>query len=73
MVLIFSDDQKRISVRVSEGRHDLEKGCLSVSSPLGKAILGAEEGDEVDYSVRQRRIAIPGKPFGGDSLRQKLY
>ena len=48
VVLVFADDQKRISVRLSDGSDDLEKGRLSVSSPLGKAILGAEEGDEVD-------------------------
>ncbi len=61
VVLIFSDDQKRISVRLSEGRHDLEKGSLSVSSPLGKAILGAEEGEEVDLPLdngRQRKALI---------------
>ena len=63
VVLIFADDQKRISVRVSEGGNDLEKGRLSASSPLGKAILGAEEGDEVELPLengRQRKVLIEG-------------
>jgi very-short-patch-repair endonuclease len=61
VVLIFADDQKRISVRLSNGTNDLEKGRLSASSPLGKAILGAEEGDEVDLPLdngRQRKVLI---------------
>ena len=61
VVLIFSDDQKRISARLSESSNDLEKGRLSASSPLGKAILGAEEGDEVELPLengRQRKVLI---------------
>ena len=61
VVLIFSDDQKRISVRLSESSNDLEKGRLSASSPLGKALLGAEEGDEVELPLengRQRKVLI---------------
>ncbi len=61
VVLIFSDDQKRISVRLSESSNDLEKGRLSGSSPLGKALLGAEEGDEVELPLengRQRKVLI---------------
>jgi transcription elongation GreA/GreB family factor len=48
VVLVFSDDRKRISARLSEGGNDLEKGRLAIGSPLGRAILGAEEGDEVE-------------------------
>src|SRR5262249_55103921 len=55
VVLVYADDQKRISVRVSEGGNDLEKGRLSVSSPLGKAILGAEEGDEIEVPLENGR------------------
>jgi very-short-patch-repair endonuclease len=61
VVLVFADDQKRISVRVSEGANDLEKGRLSATSPLGKAILGAEEGDEVELPLengRQRKVLV---------------
>lgn len=61
VVLLFSDDQKRFSARLTEGRTDLEKGRLSVASPLGHAILGAEEGDEVELPLengRQRKVLI---------------
>jgi very-short-patch-repair endonuclease len=61
VVLVFADDQKRISVRLSESSNDLDKGRLSATSPLGKAILGAEEGDEIELpleSGRQRRVLI---------------
>jgi Transcription elongation factor, GreA/GreB, C-term len=61
VVLIFADDHKRISARLTEGANDLEKGRLSVSSPLGKSILGAEEGDEVELPLengRPRKVLI---------------
>jgi very-short-patch-repair endonuclease len=60
VVLVFGDDQKRISVRLSEGSNDVEKGRLSVNSALGKAILGAEEGAEVEFmeNERQRTVLI---------------
>jgi very-short-patch-repair endonuclease len=61
VVLVFADDPKRISARLTEGANDLEKGRLAVSSPLGKSILGAEEGDEVELPLengRQRRVLI---------------
>jgi len=53
VVLVFADDQKRFSVRVSDGVNDLEKGRLSASSPLSQAILGAEEGDEVELPLEE--------------------
>jgi transcription elongation GreA/GreB family factor len=34
---------------LTEGTHDLEKGLLSSTSALGKAINGAEEGDEIEF------------------------
>ncbi|MDH3627590.1 MAG: transcription elongation factor GreA [Acidobacteriota bacterium] len=30
---------------------DLDKGLLSVASPIGKALLGKEEGDEVEIQI----------------------
>jgi transcription elongation GreA/GreB family factor len=59
--LLFSDDQKRISVRLTDEGNDLEKGRLSVSSPLGVAIVRAEEGGEVELFLedgRQRKVLI---------------
>jgi transcription elongation GreA/GreB family factor len=60
-VLVFADDHKRISARLTEGADDLEKGRLSVGSPLGKSILGAEEGDQVELPLengKQRKVLI---------------
>lgn len=61
VVLPFSDDQKRISARLTEGSSDLEKGHLSFVSPLEKAILGAEEGDEVELPL-ENRLHLAGRP-----------
>jgi very-short-patch-repair endonuclease len=61
VVLLFSDDLRRRSVRLVEGKSDLEKGQLSVSSPLGQAVLGAEEGEEIEFRLddgRQRKALI---------------
>jgi transcription elongation GreA/GreB family factor len=61
VVLLFSDDHKRISVRLTEGANYPEKGRLSITSPLGHAILGAEEGDEVELTLengRGRRVLV---------------
>ena len=47
-------------MRLSE-TNDIEKGRLAISSPLGRAILGAEEGDEVDLPIensRSRKVLI---------------
>jgi very-short-patch-repair endonuclease len=60
VVVVFADDRKRISIRLSEAGNDLEKGRLSVGSPLGKAIYFAEEGDEVEFMENelQRKVLI---------------
>jgi very-short-patch-repair endonuclease len=60
IILLFSDDQRRISLRLTEATHDLDKGMLSSASPLGKAVKGAEEGEEVefDHDGRQRKALI---------------
>jgi transcription elongation GreA/GreB family factor/very-short-patch-repair endonuclease len=61
IILLFSDDQRRISTRLTEAPHDLEKGLLSITSRLGKAVSGAEEGDEVEFEQddgRRRKVLI---------------
>jgi very-short-patch-repair endonuclease len=55
VVLLFGDDQRRISLRLTEGTHGLEKGLLSSTSALGKAINGAEEGDEIEFEQEDGR------------------
>jgi transcription elongation GreA/GreB family factor len=49
IILLFSDDQRRISLHLTEATHDLEKGLLSSTSPLKEAVLGVEEGDEIEF------------------------
>jgi very-short-patch-repair endonuclease len=61
VVLIFADEQRRVSVRLTDSTTDLEKGLLSVASPLGKSVYGAEEGDEIELELddgRQRKVLI---------------
>lgn len=61
VVLIFSDDQKRLAARLVNGNNDLQKGRISIQSPLGQAVAGAEEGDEVELPLEngiQRKILI---------------
>ena len=65
VVLVFSDDQKRISARLLEGGNDLAKGRLAIVSPLGKAIIGAE-GKAMDEFCRgeRRRYRVPAAEKG---------
>jgi very-short-patch-repair endonuclease len=61
LVLLFGDDQRRISLRLTESTHDLEKGLLSSASALGKVVSGAEEGDEIEFEQddgRRRKLLI---------------
>lgn len=61
VIVQYSDDMRRMTVRLTEGSNDTEKGMLSATSPLGKAIVGAEEGEEVEVRLddgRQRRALI---------------
>jgi transcription elongation GreA/GreB family factor len=75
IVLLFADDKRRLSLRVTEATHDLEKGLLSSTSALGKAIAGAEEGDEIEFqqdggNLRKALIESVGKglaPRSGSS------
>jgi len=61
VVLIFADEQRRISVRLTDSATDLEKGLLSAATPLGKSVYGAEQGDEIEFELeggRQRKALI---------------
>lgn len=44
-------DKEMQYVLVSKDEADLKNGKLSVDSPIGQAILGKEEGDEVEVDV----------------------
>ena len=61
-VVLFADDKRRMSLRLTEATYDPEKGLLASNSDLGKALLGAEEGDEIEFaqSDGRRRKALIG-------------
>jgi very-short-patch-repair endonuclease len=60
VVLFFGDTQKRLSARLTGGDDAIEKGRLAMTSALGKAICGAEEGAEVEFidNGRSRTVLI---------------
>jgi tetratricopeptide (TPR) repeat protein len=56
----YLDDNRTVAYTLGDGRNNPAKGVLSVSSPLGKRLIGLVEGDEVELGVgaRMRRILI---------------
>jgi very-short-patch-repair endonuclease len=60
VVLLFGDDQRRLSVQLTNGPHDLGKGVVSTASALGIAVIGAEEGEEIEFEQEDghRRRAV---------------
>ena len=42
-------------VRLSDFNNDNEKGWTSVSSPLGQALLGKDEGEEIEIDLGNGR------------------
>ena len=70
IVVLYSDDPRRIFLRLTDGVNDPEKGQLSVACPLGQAVLGAEEGDEIDFRLddgRHRKALIEAVEKGNPS------
>lgn len=50
--LVDVDSDKEVTyVLVGPEEADLDKGLISVGSPLGRALLGKEEGDEVVFKA----------------------
>ena len=47
VALLFAD-RKRLTIRLTEDGGDEARGTVSLATPLGKALAGAEEGDEID-------------------------
>ncbi len=44
-------EQEVIYKIVGEHEADVKKGCLSITSPIARALIGKEEGDEVKIST----------------------
>jgi hypothetical protein len=60
IVIRYLDDNKTATYTLSDARNDPANGVLSVTSPLGKQLLGlVEEGEfEFDVDGRLRRVLI---------------
>ena len=50
-VVDVDTDKETTYILVGTEEADLEKGLISVSSPLGRALLGKEEGDEAVFTA----------------------
>jgi transcription elongation GreA/GreB family factor len=60
VVIRYLDDNKTATYTLSSERDDPTNGLLSVTSPLGKRILGLVEEDEAEFELdgRIRRVLI---------------
>ena len=47
----ISDGRKRLAFTLVDGESKPEEGKISIHAPLGKALLDAQVGDEVEYQV----------------------
>ncbi|HJY49064.1 MAG TPA: AAA domain-containing protein, partial [Stellaceae bacterium] len=72
VVLLFGDDQRRLSVQLADGPDDLGNGVVSTASALGIAVCGAEEGEEIEFEQedgRRRRVVVETVlPGGSDKI-----
>lgn len=50
-VINQSNGTEQIYTLVSEQEADISEGKISIESPVGKALLGKEAGDEIDVNV----------------------
>jgi very-short-patch-repair endonuclease len=60
VVIRYLDDNKTATFTLSSERNDPTNGLLSVTSPLGKQLLGLTEEDEAEFEIdgRVRRVLI---------------
>lgn len=49
--VVDEDDKENTYILVGPEEADLEKGLISISSPLGRAMIGKEEGDEFTFNA----------------------
>jgi transcription elongation GreA/GreB family factor len=50
VILHLKDEKRSLAVKLTETEDDHDRGLLSIASPLGRAVEGAQEGDEIDLT-----------------------
>jgi hypothetical protein len=50
-IRFLTGDKKTLEITFTDGENDPENGNININEPLGRAVIGAEEGDEVDVLV----------------------
>lgn len=50
-VRYLTDDRKTLRITISRSRSDPSQGIINCDTPIARALLGAEEGDEVEVLV----------------------
>ena len=61
VILHLKDEKKILAVKLTETEDDHDRGLLSMASPLGRAVKGAQEGDEIDLTLAdgiERKIFV---------------
>jgi transcription elongation GreA/GreB family factor/very-short-patch-repair endonuclease len=77
IVLQMSGDRMHVAVVLTEDANDPAAGRLSARSALGRALLGAEEGDEIeldeeDEQGRPRRVLVESVEKGEPQVAAKM-
>ncbi len=72
VILYDHESDKEIEYRlVSPEESDMNRGLVSITSPIGKSLVGKEEGDEVDLKAHEERRrslnAMSGRCCGCDA------
>jgi transcription elongation GreA/GreB family factor len=47
----LSDKGRKLAFTIVSEGNDLENGMLGILTPLGQALIDAQEGDDVEYQV----------------------
>ena len=60
LLLLLADDAKPISVTLTAAHDDWSHGLVAVTSPLGQALVGSEEDEEIDlpFAAGMRKALV---------------
>ena len=50
-VRYLTDDKRTVNITISKSGTDLSRGIINELAPMAKALLGAEQGDEVEVLI----------------------